>query len=575
MGTRTMRNLAQWLFVVLPAIVPWCAGRGALAEVPRRSEDGGPSPAPVGFPAYPPIRDADPRLREKRLVRVPTRVIVEAAPERIGVSVDQRSLAEVEISVGRKMVVGFKHSIFVISEKGKKCISGGFGTTASIGTIYIPRQADGAARPGEKLEVVFALFETDIPVQHEWMPESGKYKELWSRSILVGRQASEQLKWMGPEEFFATEKFYLRATDETKWGRGGVQAQWVIFANHPEYLRAQARKDCESILNQWRCSFAARNGTEHPPPMPDGAGAFFGRNEFLLKLAACYGDHDLVDRAARHENLWYLELARRASESFPRGRPDPIHQAAKAGDVQKVEQLLRENAALLEAKDDCGRTPLFWAAWYARLDIVECLVAKGANVNAADKDGNTILVAAAASQQLTVVELLVNKGAEVNPKTRSGWTPLLAAHTRQDVVDFLISKGADVRAKDSVGRTLLHLIMVRGPTDLVVQSLLAKGLDPNSPSRYGSPLHFAAGAGNGGAVKVLLAAGATVDPRDHRGMTPLHHAARSRIPWTVQLLLAAGADINAKDAEGRTPLAWALAADQDQIARFLREHGAR
>jgi hypothetical protein len=56
------------------------------------------------------------------------------------------------------------------------------------------------------------------------------------------------------------EKFYLRATDETRCGQASMGDQAAVFVNHPEYLRARVRKDCESILNQWTFSFAARNG---------------------------------------------------------------------------------------------------------------------------------------------------------------------------------------------------------------------------------------------------------------------------------------------------------------------------
>ena len=114
------------------------------------------------------------------------------------------------------------------------------------------------------------------------------------------------------------EVFYLRATDETKWGRFIGYDQRVILVNHPDYLRTQVRTDCESILNNWTCSFAERNGTTNHPPLLKGADSYFQRNSFLLKLAAQYGYYDLVDRAAQHDNKWYHELAQMALNAFPR-----------------------------------------------------------------------------------------------------------------------------------------------------------------------------------------------------------------------------------------------------------------
>ena len=118
------------------------------------------------------------------------------------------------------------------------------------------------------------------------------------------------------------EKFYLRATDETKWGRSSTYDQRVLFINRPPYLRNRVRSDCEAILDKWTTSFAQRNGTTNPPVLLEGADAYFQRNGFLLKLAAQYGYYDLVDRAVQHENKWYHELAQMALNAFPRKKKE-------------------------------------------------------------------------------------------------------------------------------------------------------------------------------------------------------------------------------------------------------------
>jgi hypothetical protein len=103
----------------------------------------------------------------------------------ISVSVDQQSLIEIELEVGYKMVAGFKHQLFVVSQGERKHRSGGLGGSANIGTSFLNRSQGGIPQPGQKyvIEVEFVIFETDIPGQHLWSPKSGKYRELWSKTI--------------------------------------------------------------------------------------------------------------------------------------------------------------------------------------------------------------------------------------------------------------------------------------------------------------------------------------------------------------------------------------------------------
>ena len=53
-----------------------------------------------------------------------------------------------------------------------------------------------------------------------------------------------------------------------------------------------------------------------------------------------------------------------------------------------------------------------------------------------------------------IVELLIAKGADVNAKNKGGSTPLHEAKTKE-VGELLIVEGANVNAKNSLGRTPL------------------------------------------------------------------------------------------------------------------------
>jgi hypothetical protein len=83
-------------------------------------------------------------------------------------------------------------------------------------------------------------------------------------------------------------------------------------------------------------------------------------------------------------------------------------------------------------------------------------------------DGWTPLHKAAYEGYREIVELLIAKGADVNAKNKRGMTPLhlAAEYGRNQVVELLIAKGADVNAEDEDGETPLNRAIKVKQTDL-------------------------------------------------------------------------------------------------------------
>jgi len=95
---------------------------------------------------------------------------------------------------------------------------------------------------------------------------------------------------------------------------------------------------------------------------------------------------------------------------------DPIHDAAKAGNVLQVRQLLAGGAEV-DAKAGDGTTPLHVAAFWGHTGVAEALIAKGADVNArSDGDslrkGKAPLREAVSRGHNDVVELIRKHGAK-------------------------------------------------------------------------------------------------------------------------------------------------------------------
>jgi len=145
--------------------------------------------APVGFPELPPIANADPSIRHPKGFKVPTGLQIERTDDRISIAVDARSLESIKLKVGANMVTGFKHEMRVF--RNEELILSGYmgltgGTKANIGTTYLNQSLDKIPQPGEKyvVEICFEIFETDIPAQHMWSPQSSdKYRVLWTRTL--------------------------------------------------------------------------------------------------------------------------------------------------------------------------------------------------------------------------------------------------------------------------------------------------------------------------------------------------------------------------------------------------------
>ncbi|KAF7195138.1 Ankyrin repeat domain-containing protein 50 [Pseudocercospora fuligena] len=86
-----------------------------------------------------------------------------------------------------------------------------------------------------------------------------------------------------------------------------------------------------------------------------------------------------------------------------------------------------------------------------------------------------------------------------------------------------------------------------------------------------TPLFWAAEGGHNEAVRLLLAAGASIDSRDISGYTPLMQAVAHGHGSVVRTLLAAGANVSVKDREGRKLLALAVrhVCNEDVVRQLL------
>lgn len=90
---------------------------------------------------------------------------------------------------------------------------------------------------------------------------------------------------------------------------------------------------------------------------------------------------------------------------------DSLHEAAKVGDLKKVQELL-VHGAYVNAQDNDAETPLHYAAALGHKSIVEALLAAGANVDSIGNGGGTPVYRALAGDHQEIVALLFARGAD-------------------------------------------------------------------------------------------------------------------------------------------------------------------
>lgn len=130
----------------------------------------------------------------------------------------------------------------------------------------------------------------------------------------------------------------------------------------------------------------------------------------------------------------------------------PLIKAITSRNVQIVRLLLNAGAKIDEKK-----APVALAAMYDSPDIVDQLIAFGADVNQKDERGVTPLYWASMLENSNIAQALLNAGADVNVQSFTGITPLMRAilNNKPDLVRLFLNEDTDLTIKDKKGETAL------------------------------------------------------------------------------------------------------------------------
>jgi ankyrin repeat protein len=294
-----------------------------------------------------------------------------------------------------------------------------------------------------------------------------------------------------------------------------------------------------------------------------------GAANIAMRLLDCVRDVD-ADRCVDGSTLLHVAIFR--------GRMDFV-------------DLLLDRGADIESKDKDGITPFLAASWF-NLEAIPVLIKRGANLNAKDRCGNSALSIAALSGNLESTHALLKLGLDLENAADEGYTALTWALRRghDDIAMLLMDWGASTRwTTQTQHRNALHFAARRGLVKSA-ERLLNANIDVDAQDSNGwTALHHVSGLGsklilftnatkacangNSDVVRMLLGAGADIELETSAKERPLHIAIVNSHDTIGSVLVARGANITVRTSRQRTALHVACEYGLLATANLLLEKG--
>lgn len=246
---------------------------------------------------------------------------------------------------------------------------------------------------------------------------------------------------------------------------------------------------------------------------------------------------------------------------------------------------------IINKQNSDGETFIHTAAINNNADIIELLIASGADANVKDIDEVTPLHLTAVYNSIEAAKALIKNGAIINAEDGQEESPLhlSAMHNKVEITNYLAANGANVDSKNPEGETPLHYAAVYnslGAAKALIHRctgicesegkpvyFFGKGAEVDAKSNVGrSPLHLAAQKNNLAVAKFLIEKGANLNLQDENQETPLHLTAKNNCLDVADYMIKKGADIKARNVYGKTALDLAASSEfKDLLKKYITE----
>ena len=171
----------------------------------------------------------------------------------------------------------------------------------------------------------------------------------------------------------------------------------------------------------------------------------------------------------------------------------PLMIAAFSGKMEAVNYLL-DKGADLSLKGQYGRNLLHKASNGGNVAIIETMLSRGLDINSKDSNGHTALMIAAFSGKMEAVNYLLDKGSRSvfeRPAMEGIYYTDVSNGSNVAIIETMLSRGLDINSKDSNGDTPLMIAAFSGKME-AVNYLLDKGADPSLTRQVVEGIYYTA-----------------------------------------------------------------------------------
>jgi len=261
----------------------------------------------------------------------------------------------------------------------------------------------------------------------------------------------------------------------------------------------------------------------------------------------------------------------------------PLMTAISEQDRSDLIEMLLAAGANVDAVTEIRLTPFALASRWEASKCMRVLADAGADIDTLDICGDTPLNYARRENLVETAELLTDMGAVVQPAHAESTLHYAILYNREEAAVRLIDTGVDVEELNPEGMTPLIAAIDLWGNEPIVRRLVDAGADPNRTiiDKYGDtrrPLDFAIPK-SGRITDLLLQAGADVPAYAlNLLLSPyrwLNWETSPDVEETLRMLIAAGAPVTVHDSYyAETPLHLAVSSGEIELVNILLDAGA-